>query len=182
MTTLTQSIRQLMYKQRRQLGYGAQKRAAYRLSQCIQASKSYQCSRNIACYSPVNGEIDLCFLIKHAWAQGKKCYLPIIEGENMRFVRYLPGMLLKKNRFGIPEPVMGNAVSLEVLDLALIPLLAFDRHNQRIGMGGGYYDRTFAENKYRRQTVMMGVAYQYQKVEKITPEPWDVPMDCVLTD
>lgn len=181
------AIRQLMCRKRRQIGCGAQQAAAFRLSRQIQASRFYQRSQHIACYWAVNGEIDLRFLIKKAWKQGKSCYLPVIRGEHMSFKRYLPGMRLQKNRFGIPEPVAGQAIATHSLDLVLTPLAAFDKHGHRIGMGGGYYDRTFspqaiAANAYYQSAVLVGVAHRCQQVSVIVPEPWDVPMASVVTD
>lgn len=185
MSVTTHAIRQLMCRKRRQIGCGAQQKAAYRLSQHIQASAFYQRSRHIACYWAVNGEIDLRPLIKQAWKQGKFCYLPVIRGERMCFKRYLPGMRLQKNRFGIPEPIAEQAIEVHSLDLVLTPLAAFDKKGHRIGMGGGYYDRTFAalsiKARYQR-TVLMGVAHWCQQVTAIEPEPWDVSMACVVTD
>lgn len=177
------AIRQTMRRRRQGLGCGAQIRAARRLSVHISRTLSYQHSQHIAVYWAVNGEIDLRFVIKKAWSQGKYCYLPILDGQQLRFVRYGPATLMGRNRFGIPEPRIGQTVSANRLDLVLVPLLAFDKNNHRIGMGGGFYDRTFAATpNSRRQAYLMGVGHRFQEVAQIVPADWDVPMDEVASD
>jgi 5-formyltetrahydrofolate cyclo-ligase len=164
------------------MGYGAQKRAAYRLSSRLLKTPIYQQSQHIACYWPVSGEIELHFLIKNAWAQGKTCYLPVLNHQQLNFVHYTPTSVMRPNRFGIPEPVTGRVMQPQNVDLVLMPLVAFDKRNHRIGMGGGYYDKTFASASSYRDVYLMGVAHRCQQVGLIRPEPWDVILDQVLTD
>ena len=177
------AIRQTMRRRRQGLGCGAQIRAAHRLTRHISQSLIYQNSQHIAVYWAVNGEIDLRFLIKKAWSQGKFCYLPIVDEQQLRFVRYSPAALMRRNRFGIPEPRRGRTLSSNHLDLVLMPLLAFDKNLHRIGMGGGFYDRTFATTaRARRGVHLMGVGHRCQQVAQIVPAEWDVPMDEMITD
>ncbi|MFT5116715.1 MAG: 5-formyltetrahydrofolate cyclo-ligase [Kiritimatiellia bacterium] len=171
-----------MSRRRQLMGYGAQKRAAYRLSSRLVKTSIYQKSQHIACYWPVNGEIELHSLIKSAWAQGKTCYLPVLNQQQLSFVHYTPTSLMKLNRFGIPEPVTGRVIQPQNLDLVLMPLVVFDKHHHRVGMGGGYYDKTFACASPYRGVYLMGVAHRCQQVRMIRPEPWDVVLDQVLTD
>ena len=192
------AIRQTMRRRRQSLGCGAQVRAAHQLSRYIQRSASYQASQHIAVYWAVNGEINLRPLIKKAWSQGKSCYLPILQEQRLSFVRYSPGTQMYRNRFGIPEPRSSDVIAAENLDMVLVPLVAFDQKYHRIGMGGGYYDRTFAPSSTttplnysshalrqkilnsRRRAFLMGVGHRCQKVKNIVPADWDVPMDDVL--
>jgi 5-formyltetrahydrofolate cyclo-ligase len=180
-------LRQSMRRRRQAMGIGAQKRAAHQLARRVLQTDIYQKSQHIAFYWALNGEIELRFLIKKAWTQGKHCYLPVIDGQRLRFVRYMPASSMGLNRFGIPEPHCGRPIAPDNLDLVLVPLLAFDRHHHRIGMGGGFYDRTFASRVKRESQAqfvpyLMGVAHRCQQVQQITPAPWDVILDQVLTD
>jgi 5-formyltetrahydrofolate cyclo-ligase len=173
-------IRQIMRRRRSRIAYGAQKRAAYCLSQKILRSSIFQNSHHVAFYTAVQGEIDLSGLIKQAWSQGKSCYLPILDGKQLRFIHYRPTTPMQPNQFGILEPTVGDIILPQYLDLILMPLVAFDRHNHRIGMGGGYYDRTFAVTNNKVSPYLMGVAHRCQRVQKITPAVWDVPLDSVV--
>ncbi len=130
----------------------------------------------------LGGEIDLTPTIKKAWSQGKTCYLPVVQDQRLIFVNYTPTSVMQKNAFGILEPVSGGLISPAALDLVIVPLVAFDKHGHRIGMGGGYYDRTFAGADSLRHSFLMGVAHRCQQIHDIRPEPWDVALDLVLTD
>jgi 5-formyltetrahydrofolate cyclo-ligase len=173
-------IRQIMRRRRNCIAYGAQKRAAYYLSRNILRSSIFQNSHHVALYTAIQGEIDMSSLIKQAWSQGKSCYLPVLDGKQLRFIHYRPTTPMKRNQFGILEPIVGDIILPRHLDLVLMPLVAFDRHYHRIGMGGGYYDRTFAIDKNQASPYLMGVAHRCQQVQKITPAAWDVPLDSVM--
>lgn len=174
-------LRQVMRRRRRAIGFGAQKRASFALAKQVFATAAYQRSQHIAFYLANDGEIDVGSIIKRAWLQGKTCYLPVVDGKQLLFVNYTPASVLEPNRYGIPEPSSGGLIEAHMLDLVLTPLVAFDRHNHRIGMGGGFYDRTFERSAIRHSVFMMGVAHQCQRVHEITPQPWDVPLDQVVT-
>jgi 5-formyltetrahydrofolate cyclo-ligase len=94
---------------------------------------------------------------------------------------------VQANRFGIPEPQLPAAQQWqpEALDAVLVPLLAFDRHGNRLGSGAGYYDRSFAflgTRRPRPAPLLIGVAYAMQEVERLAIEPWDVPLDYIATE
>jgi 5-formyltetrahydrofolate cyclo-ligase len=93
---------------------------------------------------------------------------------------------MRINRFRLPEPDVADSEMLapEDLDLVLAPLVVFDSYRNRIGMGGGFYDRSFAFRKIPGHTrpVLIGVAHEIQKVDRIVPEEWDVPLDMIVTD
>jgi 5-formyltetrahydrofolate cyclo-ligase len=175
-------LRQLMRQRRRAMGLGAQKHAAFALARHVLKTKAYQNSKHIAFYLACDGEIDVGALLKKAWSQGKACYLPVIDGNRLLFVNYTPVSILEPNGYGIMEPVSGGLIEPRRLDLVLTPLVAFDNHNHRIGMGGGFYDRTFESSTIRHSVFMMGVAHQCQRVRDIKPQPWDVMLDQVVTD
>jgi len=103
----------------------------------------------------------------------------------MVFRELLPDTPLLKNRFGIWEPAIGTIISPKAIDVVITPLAAFDEQRNRVGMGGGYFDRCFAFLAHRRQWLrpkLIGVAFNCQKVEKIVPNPWDIRLYRVFTE
>lgn len=187
-------LRQHVKSRRDALSSAHQQAAAHALAQRIIATPSYQRSQHIAAYWAVGGEISVQPLIDDAWNKGKQCYLPVINGQTMIFVAYAPTTEMTTNGFNIPEP-LDHTITIDVraLELVITPLVAFDKEGHRLGMGGGYYDRTFAflgsqiaknhqacadENKPE----LMGVAHECQEVERLTVEPWDVALHSMVTD
>jgi 5-formyltetrahydrofolate cyclo-ligase len=105
----------------------------------------------------------------------------------MRFAAYQPGMRMALNRFSIAEPALPRAelLAAECLDLIIMPLVGFDAGGNRLGMGGGFYDRTLAFLQHRgrwRRPLLFGLAYEFQRVDGLQPRCWDVPLDGVITD
>lgn len=148
----------------------------------IRSLEQYRHAKKIALYFAVNGEIDLTEIWNSAPLQGKFCYFPVLNEDNvtLSFLPATPATTFKKNRFNIPEPAvsMDLAIPPEELDLILMPLVAFDVYCTRLGMGAGYYDRTLKNNT---KGSLFGVAYQFQRVDFIQMHPWDIPMDAVIT-
>lgn len=147
----------------------------------------FQQSRHIAGYLAVNNEMDPAGVLAAAHAAGKQVYLPVLSGKNepMQFAPYVPGAVLKANRLGILEPDVSRDQLLhpKELDLVLTPLVAFDTHGNRLGMGGGFYDRTFVFcHTPGPRPFLLGLAYELQKVPPLTRQPWDVPLDAVVTE
>ena len=191
-------LRHLARTRRELITVAAQKVAAQQLADRIIGSPIYQHSHHIAVYWAVGGEISVEPLIERTWQAGKQCYLPVVRHQSLIFAPYDQNTLMHKNRFGIPEPInCENAFAAAELDLVLTPLVAFDQECHRIGMGGGYYDRTFAflqaqsnarEMKQKKELkeipkpFLMGVAHSCQQVDMIKPESWDVSLNSIYTD
>ena len=179
-------LRQRNRKLRAALSKSELQRAAAALAERICALPEFDAAERIAAYAAVNGEIGLDPVIERALAEGKKIYLPNLDRESLRFSPYFHGQKMRVNRFRLPEPDVGDDEMLAPgeLDLVLAPLVVFDAARNRIGMGGGYYDRSFAFRKdpSRKTPVLIGVAHQLQKVEHIEPEAWDVRLDKIVTD
>ncbi len=178
-------------QRRRQLPTVDREYAAATLAEHIQRSRPFINGQHIAFYLPNDGEIDLRPLLFMAWEMGKHCYLPVLgkRHENrMWFMPYEPDDNLIINRFGIPEPPLNRKKSgckNWRLDLALLPLVAFDMAGNRLGMGGGFYDRTFAylrSRRYWRKPHLMGTAFSFQQMENLSRQPWDVPLDSMATE
>ena len=140
----------------------------------------------VAGYWAADGEIPL-----HAWQlrlPGDTTYcLPVLHGDGrLRFAPWRPGEAVAPNRFGIPEPVVepGELLDPEALDLVVVPLVGFDARCHRLGMGGGWYDRSFAfRHRQPAPPRLVGAAFAFQQVEGELPsEDWDVQLDAVCTD
>jgi len=147
-------------------------------------------ARRIAAYLPADGELDTTPLIERAWEMGKRVYLPVLlphGAKRLWFARYTPDTQLIRNRFGIPEPARAThtRVAPLSLDLVLTPLVAFDAQGHRLGMGGGFYDRSFAyllrHNRWLRPR-LIGLAYDFQRHTRLPHQPWDVPLHAIATD
>ena len=103
----------------------------------------------------------------------------------MQFREIRPDSQLARNSFGLWEPVSGEIISPKELDVVVTPLVAFDSQYNRIGMGGGYFDRAFAFLRHRSSWLhpkLLGVAFSCQKFEEIAPNPYDVPLFRVITE
>ena len=179
-------LRQRNRKLRADIAPQQQEQAAEALCRSIIALDEYQQAQSIAAYFAVNGEIGLQPLIRHAWSQGKKIYLPNLDQVALRFSPYFEGQTMRINKFRLPEPDVGDDEMLapDALDLVLAPLVVFDEDRNRIGMGGGFYDRSFAfrTNPNSTHPVLIGVAHELQKVDQLVPEQWDVRLDMVITE
>lgn len=159
---------------------------ALALADRVKALPSFSASQHIAAYIAIRGEIDLDPLMRVASDAGKSVYLPVLRGSEMQFWPYTPGAELNKREMGLLEPDtnIGAAFEPERLDLVLAPLVVFDDHCQRIGQGGGYYDRCFA---FRRDNPnhsphLLGVAHDSQREPRLQAMPWDIPLDMIATE
>lgn len=180
-------LRRAMRARRRALAPGRQRRAARLLVQRIVRRPWYIRACGIAAYIAADGEIDPAALIRRALRDGKRIYLPqLLAGNRLAFREYRAGDRLHRNRFGIPEPRDTRRVALSELDVVLLPLVAFDRRGNRLGMGGGFYDRTFAglRRRGRGNAVprLVGLAHGFQQVAGLAQQDWDVPLDDVVTE
>jgi 5-formyltetrahydrofolate cyclo-ligase len=179
-------MRQCNRKRRAELNPDQLQSAAESLAQRIIELDAYTRSTKLAAYFAVNGEIGLDPVIDHALACGKQVFLPNLDQKSLRFSPYFREQKMRINKFRLPEPDVGDDEMLQPaeLDLVLAPLVVFDAGRNRIGMGGGFYDRSFAMRKDSTvlQPVLIGVAHELQKVEQIIPEAWDVRLDMVITD
>lgn len=138
-------------------------------------------------YLPVGSELDCTPLAVQAWARGRRVFLPVIRGPRLRFAPFLPGAELRANRFGILEPLTHarRLYCARQLDVIVAPLVAFDQHGHRLGMGGGFYDRTLAFLKQRssvRRPHFVALAFEIQKLDVVPVEEWDVRLDTVVTE
>lgn len=173
------------YRQLRQNVDAATKSAAEdALAQRFLQSPLYKNAQKIACYMAYKDELDIYPIITRILEDNKRCYLPILITVNNKiqlfFGEFKQNEALHTNRFGILEPSPHSArIDIKDLDLILTPLIAFDRQLNRLGTGGGYYDKTFADIK---NPPLVGVAYALQEVTQLPSDPWDVKLKGIITE
>lgn len=160
--------------------------ASERIARHVIYSPFFQRSRLIACYLPMPDEVDTWPIIARAWRMKKRIFAPI-TGPNrlLTFREVRPESDLMTTDFGLLEPLSGDVLTARELDLVLTPMVAFDDDCQRIGMGGGYYDRTFSFLRGRQwlfRPKLIGLAFACQHVDKIASNPWDIRLYRVITE
>ncbi|MCO4786713.1 MAG: 5-formyltetrahydrofolate cyclo-ligase [Marinomonas atlantica] len=175
--TLRKSLRLL----RKQLSDTEQQHAADALQkEFLQAlAPSLPTSANVALYLTNDGEVSPSSICDWCWNNQINVYLPVLDGKALLFARYDEHSQWQTNSFGILEPVDLTPATGAEMDIVLMPLVGFDAQGGRLGMGGGFYDRTF-ENKAER-THLIGLAHDCQEVEQLPIESWDVPLSGILT-
>lgn len=184
------TLRRELRRQRQALSVQQQQAAALSLDRVLGRHSLFLRSRHIAIYLPNDGEMDLTPLLQRALAMGKKCYLPVLSPiyhNRLWFAPYDGSNRMELNRFGIPEPAANWSQMRPVwtLDLILTPLVAFDDHGNRLGMGGGFYDRTLAyltRRRHWRKPQLLGTAHAFQQVDRLPHESWDIPLQGVVTE
>ncbi|MFI8689455.1 5-formyltetrahydrofolate cyclo-ligase [Stutzerimonas kunmingensis] len=184
------ALRRKLRHARRQLTPAQQRLAARRLYRQLAQHPRFRRARHIALYLPNDGEIDPRLLLQAAQRRGKATYLPVLNPwprTRMVFQRIEPGEQQRRNRFGILEPVIRTARQRRVwaLDLLLMPLVGFDGKGGRLGMGGGFYDRSLAYRAMRKKShkpTLLGLAHECQRVDRLPLESWDVALQATVTD
>ena len=183
-------LRRLLRKARRSLTPSQQRAAAEGLYKQLAQDPQFRRAKHISLYLPTDGEIDPRLLLRAAQRRGKKTYLPVLSAwprTKMVFQQIRPGEKLRPNRFRILEPRVNVARQRKIwaLDLVLLPLVGFDDVGGRLGMGGGFYDRSLAYLARRqnwRKPTLLGLAHECQKVERLAQASWDVPLQGTVTD
>jgi len=193
--TRRQRLRELrrdLRQRRRALPPQARLAAAKRLCRQLKRLPEIQRARRVALYLPNDGEIDPTPLIAWLERRGSRVYLPVLKPlspNQLWFVHYQQHTPMVANRFGIAEPQTRHGAHRArrmpawALDVILLPLVGFDDRGQRIGMGGGFYDRTLAFTRRRGpRPRLIGLAHDCQRVERLPAAPWDVPLDAIVSD
>ena len=143
----------------------------------------FRTKQNIAIFLSFDGEIATDELIKTLSNQGHTIYLPVLCRQKLKFARYQKGMM-QKNKFGIQEPKNQTRHNPRQMNIVFTPLVAFDSHANRLGMGGGFYDKSFAFLHRRRgghYPKLYGLAYEFQRVNLLHTNAWDIALDGVIT-
>ncbi|MEN9916366.1 MAG: 5-formyltetrahydrofolate cyclo-ligase [Pseudomonadota bacterium] len=182
-----QLTRKKLQEHRTNVSLSEQKTASAIVNKQLSQHPIFLDSQTIASYKAIQHEIDPSALLHNAWQKKKMCYLPVLQGQQLIFCAYQADTLLKKNRFNIPEPSLSlnTCIALNDLDLVLVPLLGFTEKGQRLGMGAGFYDRSFAfllKSPRPARPFLLGLAYEWQKLAVFTEKNWDVPLNAVITE
>ena len=181
------ALRKTLKGRRRSVSADERARAAQLVARNADRYLHLRTGWRIAVYAALPSELDTAPLIKLARNRNCKIYVPRIDrhslGHKMRFVE-LTGRQ-RRNRLGIAEPEGSLAIGARWLDVVFLPLVGFDAHGVRLGMGGGFYDRAFAFRRWRsvwHAPRLIGLAYSFQQVENLTAAAHDVRLDAVVTD
>jgi len=178
-------LRQRIRAERRALTPGDRAAADRAIAASILRLDVFRRAHRIAIFLAFDGEPTLATVIDAAARAGKRVYAPVITRSRMRFAELDLGARLATNFFGILEPDPSRSLDPRRLDLVLTPLVAFDDHGLRIGVGRGYYDRCFRFLRPREiwhRPKLLAVAYELQHVPLLAPEPWDVPLWGAVTE
>ncbi|CNL02323.1 5-formyltetrahydrofolate cyclo-ligase [Yersinia aldovae] len=180
-----QRIRGEIRERRRVLTPEQQQHSANLAAKRIASHYRIQQANTVAVFLSFDGELDTGPVIKLLWQQKKQVYLPVLHPfspGNLLFLRYQPDSPLIRNRLKILEPPLDvrDVLPLNQLDVVITPLVAFDSHGQRLGMGGGFYDRTL-QHWQHDGPYPIGLAHDCQWVEHLPSELWDVPLPEIVT-
>ncbi|GAA0361635.1 5-formyltetrahydrofolate cyclo-ligase [Bowmanella denitrificans] len=182
-----QALRQALRRKRQALSPQQQQQASAALLEQCQRLASFQQASHVALYLANDGELDPAQVIQHCWKAGKAVYLPVLHpfcAGNLLFMRYQADSLMIANRYGIAEPRLEcpGLCPVGQLDMLFTPLVGFNQQGNRMGMGGGYYDRTLAPLKRQPANVeVVGLAHNCQQCDSLPVQPWDIPMHKIIT-
>lgn len=174
--TARQQLRRRLRSKRKAIPLRQRRACAQQLAQRLDRLTPLRHARHVAAYNAVGSEISL-----QAWIarqHHRRVYLPRLRSVQMDFVP--ASTQLQHNRHGIAEPRAGRPRPLWACSVILIPLLGFDPQGNRLGQGGGYYDRALARLRWRRPW-LLGIAYDEQQCDAIPTQAWDQPLDGVIT-
>lgn len=182
-------IRKKLRAERKNLDKDSVAQAAKQVAAQIIHLPRFLESKTIAFYLPQENELDTAASMQCAADLNKQLYLPVVpeEGDKvLSFFSYQPGDPLVKNRYDILEPdtKTQSTIDRETLDIIITPLVGFDSECNRLGRGAGYYDHTlsFINELSGKRPTLIGLGYEFQKISKIEPSKWDIPLDCVITE
>ncbi|UUM29282.1 MULTISPECIES: 5-formyltetrahydrofolate cyclo-ligase [Acinetobacter] len=180
------SLRKQLRSARKQVSHYQQKQAEQQVLFLLRQSPKFKAASKIGLYLHAFGELHTDKLIKLCFKNNKQVFLPMICNMNQHlvWVRVSSSQYLNRrfshHPFGMKEPMASRGKNVSHLDLLILPLLACDHLGTRIGMGGGYYDRTLATAKHR--PYRLGLAHAFQYVDQpLLRQKWDQPLNALLT-
>ena len=182
--------RKTLRARRNELSEWQQAEAAAALSRRAARLRPFLAAKRVALYMPNDGEIDPIDLMHRAWSMGKQCYLPVVSHIDWECLWFAPVNADTRyviNHFGIPEPDTHARewVRAWKLDFIGMPLVGFDSKGNRLGMGGGFYDRSLAflhRRQHWQHPHIFGFAHDCQQADRLPADPWDIPLHAIVTD
>ena len=190
------NLRQKIRLRRSQLSLTEREASKRALLEVLTSTSIFTESKRVALYLTNDGELDTSLVIDYCWHNNIEVFLPVIHPfskGHLLFLKYDSSTPMTTNRFGIKEPKLNvnELCLLEDLDIIFTPLVAFDESGERLGMGGGFYDRTLAISKLQGSVknkhelglfpLAIGLAFDCQRVTKIPTESWDIPIPLIAT-
>ena len=187
MTSTSKSkLRASALRARRSLSDEQRENASKKICARVTRSHEFMASRMVGCYLPISDEVDPTNIIQRAWCAKKRVFAPVTDTHGaMNFCEITPDTVVTRNHYGLWEPNSGAFINAKQLDIVITPVAAFDAANNRIGMGGGYFDRRFHFLRNRCKWLrpkLIGVAFECQEVEMHVADAWDVPLYKTVTD
>jgi 5-formyltetrahydrofolate cyclo-ligase len=175
------ALRSALRQRRRSLNSSAQRIAAESLARSVLELPCWKSAQRIAVYHARDGEIETVSLANMARKAAKRLFLPVLcDDKSLSFARWDPDDTPSINRYQIPEPPeTAERCPANELDIIFLPVVGWDARGGRLGMGGGYYDRTLSGIS---GPVLVGLAHECQQVADIPRENWDIVLDYVATD
>lgn len=174
------AMRQILRRRRLELSEGDQAAASIAVMARLARVEAIRTASIVAGYRAVRGELDVDASLILLLEQSTRVTVPRLDGEAMTFVPWNPDTESAAGSFGISEPVGGEPVPFGEHDVVLVPLVAFDDTGNRLGQGGGFYDRAIASASAR--PTLIGIAHAFQQVAAVPTEPWDQALDAVITE
>ncbi|WP_213990642.1 5-formyltetrahydrofolate cyclo-ligase [Sodalis sp. dw_96] len=183
---LRQSIRNQIRKARRALSPRQQADAASAVGSRLLAHPRVAVAKTLALFLSFDGELDTRPIIEALRQRGQQVYLPVLHPfspGHLLFLCYEADTPLVFNRLRIREPKLDvtGLLPLAQLDVLFTPLVAFDADGRRLGMGGGFYDRTLQYRRRESGFYPIGLAHDCQQVDEVPDEPWDIPLPEIIT-
>jgi 5-formyltetrahydrofolate cyclo-ligase len=182
-------LRRQIRQQRRYLSSSCQRRHSMAVLKQIRQSGLLRRYQRFAIYLDADGELATSNIVRHLLRHNKTVLLPALypfAHNRLWFLPYDEQTTMKKNRFNISEPADPHSrFPLNAIDVIFMPLVAFDEHGNRLGMGGGFYDRTLStlKNKgHMKKPLLIGLAHNLQKVNQLQTNSWDITLDGVITE
>ena len=185
----TAKTRKLLRNQRRELSAKQQVIMADQIAANLCSQSFFLRAKRVGIYLANEGEVNPSIIYDICHKSGKQIFLPVIhpfKQNRLHFAQVKPNSRVTNNRFGILEPCLRSATLSPAwsLDLVLMPLVGFDRRGNRLGMGVGFYDRTFAFTAKNPSPApqLVGLAYSFQELKAIKSQPWDIPVSGIVTE
>lgn len=142
----------------------------------IESLSAFQAATTVLIYYPTHNEVDLLPLIRK-YKHTKTFLFPVVHRKSMTACPYEGNDKMHRGKFNIPEPT--TAPYIGPIDLVLVPGIGFDKHGNRLGRGGGYYDRFIAH--LGKSTTLVGVGYDFQVIDKVPTNRHDKKLDYLIT-
>jgi 5-formyltetrahydrofolate cyclo-ligase len=174
------TLRTEFRQKRQQLSASEQRTAQSKCCKALIANPHFKAANRIGFYLANDGEVSPQCALNYALKSGKRCYLPrITPRSTLEFAAVYSDSHFVKNHYAIDEPVGDETCPIAELDLLLLPLVAFDKAGNRLGMGGGYYDRALAQRSNTKPR-LIGLAHCCQEAPALAVDSWDIPLESII--